>query len=533
MRSTPPADPSARAPSNVSRDRWSLAALTALLGAAYLPQLGTLSGPTRPEEQFNMAVSSEMHRLGAWATPTLDGSPWFYKPPLLYWLERVAYALSGPSAFTARLPAALAAIALALVTGGLARRMGASRALATLLCGGSLGLFMNGRLAITDSLLSLALALAFSFLWEAHRRVDGRWVVASGAAAGLGVLAKGPVAGVIFVVAALAFALLRTGRPRPDPLLRPGTLALATLVAILVAAPWYALMLARHREAFFDFFFVQMNVDRFRTPWRVESLAVLWGGLLLALVPWLPLAVSGVIDGLSPQRRRDPRVLLALCWASGVMLTFSVPAQKFVHYSLPAVPAFALLAALSSAERGDSKASRWGAQGTALVLLVGSLAGVVAMRILPPLPALSVAVAAGLAAVAFFRGRLTAASGFALGAIAVALAWLTPAAGFAPWPHTPVPDRPLATFREAPGLVAFSSGRVVRYLKSPEERDAALASGTLVWMAERDFPGAPYAIVASAPSMRTDVAPEDVWQAFKEGGLRPLVGRMVIVGKPE
>ncbi len=515
-----------------SRPHREVAGLAAVLAAAYLPELGTLSGQTRPEEQFNMSVSAEMHRLGAWATPTLDGAPWFYKPPLLYWLERAAYTLSAPSAFTARLPAALAAIALALLTGGLARRMGLNRALATLLTGGSLGLFMNGRLAITDSLLALALTGTFACLWEAHLRRDARWVVAAGALVGVGVLAKGPVAGAIVLVGAGAFALLRADRPRPDPLLRPWAIALAGLAALAVAVPWYALMLARHREAFFDFFFVQMNVDRFRTPWRLESLGVLWGGLVLALVPWLPLAIAGAVHALGRERRRQPRAVLALSWAAAVMLTFSVPAQKFVHYSLPAVPAFALLVALLWAERPDAAALRWGLRATAGVLALTALVGVVATRLLPWAPALAAALTAALGAGALLRRSLPLAAGAGLAVLAFALGWLTPAAGFPPWTTAPVPDRPLYTFREAPGLVEFASGRDATWLKTPEQRDEALERGGLVWMQERDFTGAPWEIIAEAPAMRLDVQPDDVLQALREGSLRPLVGRMVIVGRP-
>jgi 4-amino-4-deoxy-L-arabinose transferase-like glycosyltransferase len=506
-------------------------ALTAALLFAYLPQLGALTGATRPEEQFNMSVSAEMHRAGAWATPTLDGQPWFYKPPLLYWLERVTYGLSAPSAFTARLPAALAAIALALLTGLLARRLRAGPVLATLLCGGSLGLFVNGRMAITDSLLALSLAAAFTCLWEAHLREDGRWLVAAGAAVGLGVLAKGPVAGAIFMLGAIPFAVLRQ-RPKPDPLLRPSWLGLAALAALLLAAPWYALMLARHRQHFFDFFFVQMNVDRFRTPWQLASLGVLWGGLVAWLLPWLPLAVAAVVDALARSRRRDARYLLALSWAAAVMVTFSIPAQKFPHYGLPAVPALALLVALLWTERGESRALRVGAALTAVGCGLAAVGGVVGARVLPPALAVPTAIAAALACAAFWRRRLVTAAGLSLATVALALGWLTPAAGFPPWPDGPVPDRPTYVYREAPGLVEFASGRDVRYLRTPEERDAALASGGLVWMAEQDNPGPPAEVIASQRSMRVDATPDDVLTAFREGSLAPLVGRMVLVGRP-
>lgn len=509
------------------REAWWLAAALAL---AYLPNLGQLSGQTRPEEQFNMAVSAEMHRLGAWATPTLDGAPWFYKPPLLYWLERVAYVVGGSNAFNARLPAALATLAIALLTGVLARRLGASRALATLLTAGSLGFYLNGRMAITDSLLALGLTLAFWCLWEAHQRADSRWVVAAGAAVGLGVLAKGPVAGVIFLVGAVPFALLR-GRPRPDPLLRPTSLALALLAALLVAVPWYALMLARHRQVFFDFFFVQMNVDRFRTPWQLVSLAVLWGGFAAALVPWLPLAVGALFEALRRERRRDPRYLLGLCWAGAVLVTFSIPAQKFHHYGLPAVPAVALLTALAWAERGESKALRWGAAATGVLHAVTAVAGLGAARVLPPVIALAVAAAAALAAVAYLRRRLEAAAGLTLLTLTFVLGWLTPAAGHSPWPQTPVPaDRPLYVYIEAPGSVVMASRRPARHLHAPDELHAALASGGVVWMLGHEYPGPPYEILAEQPAMKQMVSVDEVLEALRQGSLQPLTTRVLVVG---
>ncbi|MEW5743518.1 MAG: hypothetical protein AB1938_31695, partial [Myxococcota bacterium] len=133
----------------------------------------------------------------------------------------------------------------------------------------------------------------------------------------------------------------------------------------------------------------------------------------------------------------------------------------------------------------------------------------------------------------FFTRRMVAASAFALVTVALALGWLTPAAGFPPWPDAPMPDRPTYVFHEAPGLVEFASGRDVRYLKTPEERDAALASGGIVWMPEADNPGPPYEVIGSQRSMRVNTTPDDVLQAFREGRLDPLVGRMVIVGRPE
>src|SRR5512133_3667736 len=93
------------------------------LALLYLPSLGSSSSGTHPDESYYLGISAEMDAQGAWLTPTLDGQPKWFKPPLLYWGERLAYRAFGREFFGGRLPAALATIALALLTGALARRM--------------------------------------------------------------------------------------------------------------------------------------------------------------------------------------------------------------------------------------------------------------------------------------------------------------------------------------------------------------------------------------------------------------------------
>ena len=60
-----------------------------------------------PDEPRYAQVAQEMLDRGDWITPTLGGFPWFEKPPLLYWLEMIAYKLFGVSELAARLGPAL------------------------------------------------------------------------------------------------------------------------------------------------------------------------------------------------------------------------------------------------------------------------------------------------------------------------------------------------------------------------------------------------------------------------------------------
>ena len=60
----------------------------------------------------------------AWLEATLDGEPYYSKPPLTNWLTCATMSLVGLNEWGARMPAALAALGAVLVAMTLARRMG-------------------------------------------------------------------------------------------------------------------------------------------------------------------------------------------------------------------------------------------------------------------------------------------------------------------------------------------------------------------------------------------------------------------------
>jgi 4-amino-4-deoxy-L-arabinose transferase-like glycosyltransferase len=55
-----------------------------------------------PDEGRYVGVAWEMVRSGDWITPTLNGLPYFHKPPLFYWLTaprcRCSATSNGPAA---------------------------------------------------------------------------------------------------------------------------------------------------------------------------------------------------------------------------------------------------------------------------------------------------------------------------------------------------------------------------------------------------------------------------------------------------
>src|SRR4051812_27825969 len=65
-----------------------------------------------PDEAHYAELTREMIRAGNWLVPLLDGQPYIDKPILFHWLQGAAMTLLGETEFAARLPSALAALAL-------------------------------------------------------------------------------------------------------------------------------------------------------------------------------------------------------------------------------------------------------------------------------------------------------------------------------------------------------------------------------------------------------------------------------------
>jgi 4-amino-4-deoxy-L-arabinose transferase-like glycosyltransferase len=161
---------------------------------------------------------------------------YFDHPPLTAWLINAAHALLGHSALTVRIWAILSGILLALAGRELGKdlfgvaagnRVGILLLLAPIFAG-------NALLMTPDTFLIPAWAFAILFAWRGYSRkagIEWSWWIASGAAAGLGMLTKYTM--VLFYG---GLALLWLLSPRKRARLAAG-MTLAALVSLLLFAP--------------------------------------------------------------------------------------------------------------------------------------------------------------------------------------------------------------------------------------------------------------------------------------------------------
>lgn len=324
-------------------------ALLAFAVLAWLAALAWARPLMLPDEGRYVGVAWEMLRSGDWLTPTLNGLPYFHKPPLFYWITAGSMAIFGPGEWTARAAPMFGAWLAAMATYLLLRRWWGGRAaslsLVALLAmplfyiGGqfaNLDMLVAGFITATIALLAHA-ALAFE-RGLAHRRA----LLAGYALAALGVLAKGLIGVAIPAAVVGAWLLLgRRGRTLLS-LMSPTGLALF----LVIASPWFLAMQA-HFPGFAEYFFVVQHFKRYAAG-GFNNVQPVWffpAVLLLFTLPWIGwLRAQFARDRLLDGPRSDLRTLMVL-WVVVVVAFFSLPRSKLIGYILPAVPPLAVLVA--------------------------------------------------------------------------------------------------------------------------------------------------------------------------------------------
>src|SRR6184192_670773 len=173
----------------------------------YLPALGSLA--IKGEEGRRILPAIEMLKTGDYVVPQVGSNPYFRKPPLVNWLVAMSFKFFGArNEWTARLPSALAVLAVALAFVTVARvSLGPKGSMtAALIWLTNIGMIEKGRLIEIEglyvSICGLAIICWLSF-WTQKKSAWLIWVPAS-IFLGLGMLTKGPTLLVFFYAIVLA-----------------------------------------------------------------------------------------------------------------------------------------------------------------------------------------------------------------------------------------------------------------------------------------------------------------------------------------
>ena len=317
--------------------------------AVWLLMLAGVRSQMLPDEGRYIGVAWAMVSSGDWLTPTLDGLPYFHKPPLFYWLTGLALKLFGANDWAGRLASVLGAL---VAVGGLflfVRRYAEQR-LATLSAAVLVTqpmFFAGAQYANLDMLVAGMISATIVCGASAILRLDSGQpyrlaLAATYIFAALGVLAKGLIGFVLPGAILLAWLLLRKRYRLIPALLSPAMIALF----LAVAAPWFVWMQILY-HGFWDYFFVYHHFQRFAQT-GFSNARPFWfylPVLLLGTLPWSPwIARACSWKFLSDPERFEIRSLM-IVWLLGILVFFSLPNSKLLGYIFPALPPLAFLIA--------------------------------------------------------------------------------------------------------------------------------------------------------------------------------------------
>ena len=353
--------------------------LAIIVAAWFLLHIGGLFRPGLQDDvdSIYIEIAREMLHRHDFVTPYVDGIRFFDKPPLMFWMAAGSMKLFGEFDWAARIPLALATLALFLAVYALGLRLFRSTSpasapdrgalYAALALATSIGPYLYTRFYIPDIVVALWMTLSIHLFLIALERVEesrsALWPSLGFAATlALSLLTKGLI-GVLFPVGFVAIYLAVT---KKLPLLWKFHPALSSVIFLAIALPWHLLAWLRNpaiamppgqglpaQAGWAWFYLYNEHFARFlgkRVPHDYGQTPVwlFWMYTLLWVMPWavfLPAAIKAQWRSLNEGKRSPDRAaaLTLTLWSLLVLIFFTLSSRQ-EYYAIPALPALALMA---------------------------------------------------------------------------------------------------------------------------------------------------------------------------------------------
>ena len=362
--------------------RWGLVLLWMLLTSAVFTR-----APIPIDETRYLTVAWEMWQRGDFLVPYLNGQTYSHKPPMLFWLMQLGWAVLGFNDGWPRLVGPLVALLDLFLVRQIALKLWpkqielANQAPWILLASLLWTLFATS--TMFDILLTAWVLIAMLGLLDLlqGRAIKGWLLVAFAIACGL--LAKGPVIFLHIVPTTLLMAVWARADALPFIRLSIG-LILAILLGIALALVWALPAAMAGGEEYAGAILWHQTADR-AVSTNIHKRGLFWylPFLPLFLFPWL--FWGRVWQGFRlPGFLQDLGVRFCLVWLLATTVLFSVLPSKQIHYLIPMLPAFALLVARALTQTQSNIALK---SDIVLPLMLAAIG--VFLMCLPSIPALN------------------------------------------------------------------------------------------------------------------------------------------------
>ena len=325
-----------------------------------------------PDEGRYSQIPIEMVKSGNYVSPTLNDMPYFYKPPLFYWLQCASIKTFGVNKFSLRLANTLMALLGIAITycAGRALYGRSAGVMSAIVLGIGVLYFALGQIITLDMTVSVFISASmFSFIVALKK--SGIWrgllILLFFVLSALAVMSKG-IIGVLIpsvVISLYAFALGVVPFFKKLKFSDIYWIIAGLVLFCAIAVPWHVLASLQNPalenaegifskkwdgQGFFWYYFVHEHFLRFvdsSTSMREEPwwyfLALAPIGFCPCLV-FLPQAIKDIFKGgWKNLCEKNSEMIFFLLWIIFVVAFFSISSSKLAPYILPIYPALSVI----------------------------------------------------------------------------------------------------------------------------------------------------------------------------------------------
>lgn len=331
--------------------------ITRIAKASWLPALllvlfltAVFFRPLFPvDETRYMTVAWEMLLHHGWLDPlTLNFEPYHHKPPFIFWLINLSWAVFGVSRWAGLIPTVLASLACVYLTAQLGKTLFPERynqQRLWLVMAGSLPFIFYSTLVMFDFTLCVFVLLSLLSLLLFRQTRQWRYAALLGLSLGLGVLTKGPV-DYLYV---LPVALLAPFWAKP--FIRPKAWYAGILLALIVSAGpvllWLIPVLKESDGDFMRWLVWNQTAGRITGNFTAAHARPFWFYLPilpLFLMPWVFFPTFWQrLSLLKDKAKKHEGLRFILAFLVPVFVAFSIISGKQPHYLVPLLPGIVLL----------------------------------------------------------------------------------------------------------------------------------------------------------------------------------------------